>query len=765
MRNIRVFAASIHTGMKRIKPLSIFCLVLAVIAFAPGNISFGVPATSAPIELVLQTPPAGAVNSIAVSPDGTLVAAAANEGGIRIHDAKTGKLLRVIGGAGDRSIAFTPDGQRLAAGGFHMDKLIGLFDVHNGERLQTFAGHEEWEVDACTISPDGKMLASSGVDKQILVWDLATGMIRHRITGQPQRASALAFSPDSATLASGSNKTVKLWDMKSGELRRTLAGYSDWVCALRFSPDGKSIASGSCDWSFHRGHDWPYAEDRAPEVSEWRLWDSATGHLHRTVKETGRLLSLDFAPDGKSLACALGTEARVYDLSSDTDHRVVTRHHFGVTSVAFTPDGTAMISGSHDHSVKRTSLANSKEEWLAPGYLDQVNSIALSKDGSLLATGSGDSRFALGTQKAGAKGIGTGAVRLWDANTGRLLRRLGDPTEQVMAVAVAPDGQFVAAGGGSPDGKGVVRLWDAAKGVQVGAAEKHLREVLAVAFSPDGSLLASGSADGVIKLRDSKTGTLKHAMSGHGRGATSLVFSTDGAMLACGGGDGTTLLWEVRTGKRIGTYRPADSQAATIKGDRPITSIALSRDGETLVTCTAGVLQTFAEPVRLWDIRTGKLKRQFSEPAMSGRPMAVSPDGKVIATGGKSVRLWDAETGKPLRELFGHLKRTQSIAFTSDGRRLFSGGSYGTTNAWEVASGRHLATLFAFPKEQSSAAEDEWLAYHPDGYYDGSSGVDRFLAWRVGDDLLTPAALASQLRSPHRIESALGLQPADSGTP
>ena len=114
-------------------------------------------------------------------------------------------------------------------------------------------------------------------------------------------------------------------------------------------------------------------------------------------------------------------------------------------------------------------------------------------------------------------------------------------------------------------------------------------------------------------------------------------------------------------------------------------------------------------------------------------------------------------TGKLLRELSGHLKRTQAITFSADGRLLVSGGSYGTTNAWEVATGRHLVTLFAFPATQKGTALGDWLAYHPDGFYDGSPGVERYLAWRVGEDLRTPASVAVQLHRPDRLASALKL--------
>src|SRR5262245_30444007 len=77
-------------------------------------------------KLVLQTPPATAVDSVAVSPDGALVAAAAGEGGVRLHDAWTGRLIRAIGGAGDRSVIFSPDGKMITAAGFHMDKVVSL---------------------------------------------------------------------------------------------------------------------------------------------------------------------------------------------------------------------------------------------------------------------------------------------------------------------------------------------------------------------------------------------------------------------------------------------------------------------------------------------------------------------------------------------------------------------------------------------------------------------------------------------------------------
>jgi WD40 repeat protein len=279
--------------------------------------------------------------------------------------------------------------------------------------------------------------------------------------------------------------------------------------------------------------------------------------------------------------------------------------------------------------------------------------------------------------------------------------------------------------------------------------------------------VATGAADGLVKLRHPATGAVRQTLGGHAGGVTSLAFSADGALLACGEGHGGTRLWGARTGRLLRTCQAARSQAATAAGDpsrRFLTSIALTPDGRTLVTNAASAGSFFDEPVRFWDTRTGELKKEFADKGHGAQPVALSPDGSILAAGGKTVKLWDVRSGKLVRELFGHLKITQSITFSADGRLLVSGGSYGTTNAWGVASGRHLVTLFTFPEFREGKVVDDWLAYHPDGYYDGSPGVERYLAWRVGDDLQTPDSLDTPLHRPERIESALKLPAPEPGS-
>ena len=729
----------------------------------PGQTDGGPPLLaglpSDPPVLVLQSPPEASVTSVAVSPDGSLVASDSFDGRVRLYDARTGAMVRAIDTGGGRGVVFAPDGRRLACAGYHMDKLVGVYDVTTGKLLRKLAGHTELETYAIAFSPDGKLLASAGTDKQILVWELRTGALRHRLANQALPVTALAFSPDSATLASGGgDKAVRLWDMASGQMRRSLSGHGDWVTTVVFSADGRTIASGSCDWAFHRGRDTSRFQWPDPGcVSEIRLWDAVTGELKRTVNEPGRLLSLAIAPDGNSLACGIGKDVRIYDLRTEGPGRVVARHDFDVTSVAFADGGAAVVSGSHDQTVQYTSVVTGQAKWRAPGHFEQVNSLAISPDGSILVTGSSDQRFAVRVLKADDKSIGAGAVRVWDAQTGRLLRRLGDPSEQIMAVALSPDGRRIASGGASSDGKGVVRLWDTATGEAVWGQADHPAEVLAVAFSADGSSFATAGAEGVVRLRDPATGAVTRTLEGHDGGATALAFSADGSTLLCGEGrGGGTRVWDARTGRLLRTCRDSASQAGSVTTDRMITSVAFSPGGGTFLACAASVGNTYGESVRLWDAHSGELKREFKDPGIGGRPVVLSPDGTIVAAGGKGIQLSDARTGQPLRRLSGHLKKIQAIAFSSDGRLVFGGGSYGTTNVWEVATGRHLITLFAFSQIGSGKVSDECLAYHPDGHYDGSVGVEKYLAWRVGDDLYMPDSPGAPVRRADRLESAIG---------
>ncbi|KAF4415304.1 Vegetative incompatibility protein HET-E-1 [Colletotrichum fructicola] len=203
-------------------------------------------------------------------------------------------------------------------------------------------------------------------------------------------------------------------------------------------------------------------------------------------------------------------------------------HSGSVMSVAFSPDGRQLASGSHDSTVKLWDTATGQCQQTLEGHSDWVRSVAFSPDGRQLASGSDDS-----------------TVKLWDTATGQCQQTLEGHSSDVYSVAFSPDGRQLASGS---DDK-TVKLWDTATGQCQQTLEGHSSSVNSVAFSPDGRQLASGSFDKTVKLWDTATGQCQQTLEGHSSSVTSVAFSPDGRQLASGSDDKTVKLWDTATGQ------------------------------------------------------------------------------------------------------------------------------------------------------------------------------------------------------------------------
>jgi len=566
----------------------------------------------------LRHSPAGVGGStgLAISPDGKQIVSAGDIEGLRVLDAKTGRLLRRIGDQTPRAVAFSPDGMLLASGGF--DGFVRLWDSA-GKEVRQFKGHTG-EVSEVRFALGGKVLASLGHDKTVRLWDSASGRELHRLVVSRDPVYGLAVSPDGKTLATGGlDRTIRLWDVTTGKQTRAWEGSVVSVSSVAFSPDGRTLASGNLNGGL-------------------RLWDPATGKLVREVKglDTSNINStgqVRFFPDGKTLACVYDCVIRLFDTATLKERWPDIARQQGISSIAFSRDGKSIVTGHGDINYQSVpgvarlwETATSKEIREFSGPTGPVFGIALTPDGkTVIATG-----WEPGTW-------------LWDAASGKERRRLvNDKGLAWRKLALSPDGKRLVV----QNATGMADLWDLERGKLV--HQLLSSGVSAQSFSPDGRVLALGVGDNTIGLYDLATGKLQHQITGRpvrvgGFTLTPLpsvhivAFSPDGRTLASLGASNIVRLWDAKSRKELHWLMGHKDYAD---------SAAFSPDGKMLATGDSN------GTVRLWEVATGKERRRFVGHEDRVAALAFSPDGKVLASASldTTALLWDVTGGATQNE-------------------------------------------------------------------------------------------------------------------
>jgi WD40 repeat protein len=596
------------------------------------------------------------VNSVAYSPNGQTVASGSNDRTIKLWNVNTGKLLQTLKGHSYwvSSVAYSPDGQILASGSGDNDKTINLWNVKTGNLLQTLTGHSDW-VRSLAYSPDGQTLASASNDKTIKLWNVKTGNLLQTLEGHSDSVRSLAYSPDGQTLASGSkDKTIKLWNVNTGKLLQTLKGHSDWVNSVAYSPDGRTLASGSGDntiklWDVNTGNllqtftghfssvrSVAYSPDGQTVASgssdkTIKIWQIPASISKAPIQQPQSQVSqpvVSTPPSQYVILMAIlfsiitpglvilpqiyynlypPSPTSIANLPSDISlEKTLEGHSDFVNSVAYSPNGQTLASGSDDKTIKLWNVKTGNLLQTLEGHSDLVRSVAYSPNGQTLASGSRDS-----------------TIKLWNVNTGNLLQTLEGHSDWVRSLAYSPDGQTLASG--SYDN--TIKLWNVNTGNLLQTFTGHSDLVRSVAYSPDGQTLASGSLDKTIKLWDIKTGNLLQTLEGHSDSVVSVAYSPDGQTLASGSWDKTIKLWNVKTGKLLQTLKSHSDL---------VTSVAYSPDGQTLASGSRD------STIKLWNVNTGNLLQTFTAHSSSVSSVAYSPDGQILASGSRdsTIKIW-----------------------------------------------------------------------------------------------------------------------------
>ncbi|MCY4553570.1 MAG: trypsin-like peptidase domain-containing protein [Candidatus Poribacteria bacterium] len=605
----------------------------------------------------------GIIGQIRYSPDGTQLAVGSSIG-IWIYNAHTGKELNLLTGhtKGAGCIAYSPDDHILASGGTVDTGTVCLWDPNTGEHKLILGEHEEF-VTCIEFSPDGSVLASGSVDETIQLWDVVTGKCKATLVGHTGAHELMVFSPDGHTLASATNvlwankdkddRTIRLWDTETGQQKVILKDHESCIInAIAFSPDGCTLASA-------------HGDNKAVQ-----LWDAVSGKNKATF----------------------------------------TDHSDSVFTVAYSPNGTSLVSGSKDGTILLWDAVTGERKATLTG---NPKAIAFSPDGSTLAIAGRDKK-----------------IKIWDAVSGEHQLTLTEHTDEVYSLVFNPDGRTFAGIGGDS----TIRLWDAVTGEHLQTITGHTRSVSSISFSPDGSKFAIAgngapngtSGDKVIRLWNVRSGALQSTLKvpvgrwiNHDRTFIDAVsYSPDGKMLASASEDGTIRLWDVESEKPRSTTFEGFRGVQTSEPLQEYSSdgfvLAYSPDGKTLATSSR---HNWAEDttIQLWDAATCKHKTTLTAPwkAKTLYSIAFSPDSRTVAGGGGdgTVYLWDATNGElktALTGTHGELKttftgeqiwigrRVKSVAFSSDGRTLASGASSwgdGEVCLWDVVSGECKASL------------------------------------------------------------------------
>jgi WD40 repeat protein len=569
--------------------------------------------------------------------------------------------------------------------------------LRNREKLDLL-GHTG-AVSSVAFSPDGKRVVTGSFDHTARVWDLSGATPTAKLLeGDGGRVWSVAFGPDGKRVVTGSDDGMaRVWDLSGPTSAATLLkGHGGIVNSVAFSPDGKWVAIGSGD----------------PTALVWDLSLSPPAALSLSppaaIEPAGRnrgVWSVAFSPDGKRVVTgsADGT-ARVWELSGATFAAVAVLEgdKLAIRSVAFSPDGRRVVTGSYDNTARLWDWSGpTPATTLLQGHRGPVASAAFSPDGKRVVTGSADH-----------------TARVWD---------LSGPTPTatvleghrgwVTSVAFSPDAKRVVTG--SSDS--TARLWDLSGPIPAATVlEGAVDEFASVAFSPDGNRVETGSDDGTARVWDLSRPipAATVPLEGHGGGIWKVAFSLDGKRVVTGSDDGKAQLWDLSGATRAPT--------PLVGHHGSVWSVAFSRDGKRVVTGSSdGMARVWDLPqptpaatlfavypgginsvafspdgkrVAIGSAATTALVWHWSEPTRAADPLkghdagvwsvAFSPDGKRVVTGSSdhTARVWDLSGPTPVSTpLEGHLDEIRSVAFSPDGKRVVTGSEDGTARVWDLS--------------------------------------------------------------------------------
>ncbi len=497
--------------------------------------------------------------------------------------------------AGLKAVAVSPEGKPILGG--CQDGQLVLYIPSTRKAVHVLA--HKGEVNAVAAAPNGKLFATGGGDRAIVLWKLkpdnSGGVDKLTALTTGGMVNSLIFTPDSKFLVSaGDDRVIRLWNVAEGKLAaHTFEGHKDSVVALALSDDGKTLAATSYDGT----------------LSLWNL--DKREKLRSIPIRFGDADALALSADGKIVAVGGGNNViRLFDVDTGKERQISPGSQSPLAKLALSPSLGKLTSLTstgdlHQWDAKTAGLAKSWSAKTTPLVQQDLFLIA-APDESVLITGSSMQPSLDLWEPATSKHLGlfplpagevltaaafssngktlalafrSGLVNLvdWPSRTVRAkLKAAG----QVQCVAFCPNAPVVATASG-----GKVQLWDVPTGqilrqfiCKEETPDNQQPAVADLAFSPDGKTLAVSGYDAVIRLMDWTNGKNLLSCEGHTAAATSLAFAPDGRTFASGSFDKTVRLWETFTGKQVEVFKDHDG---------PVTGVVFAPNGRTVYSAGA----------------------------------------------------------------------------------------------------------------------------------------------------------------------------------
>ncbi|HUE69438.1 MAG TPA: hypothetical protein VMP01_01005 [Pirellulaceae bacterium] len=618
----------------------------------------------------------GAVTCLSYSADGSGLFSGGSDMTVRQWNSADGAAVRTVLTAADAitGLALAEDGSRLIAAS--ADKTIRVFNAADGAAVATL--NAPMPIRAFAGASGGALLAVSGDDGQIHLWDAKTGVIRESISGlsipaaslaissdgkqviaaagnepiyiwplactlqiaaDPVKVYELAATPDGQLVTTGDDKTVKLWDA-AGNLVRLCGGSPFATRSVAVRPDGAQIIAGG---------------DPTQAQPILLAWNAADGQAQFQVTLPSPIIRVVYL-DAKRIAVAcVDQKVRILNAADGKP----------LEEIAVPAAMTAMAAGDEGQFLVATAanpiypLAPALVQMLPP-HEGGASAVAWSPSGSGL--------FSAGADKL---------IRQWDASTGKLLRTLAGSPAPVTSLAIAPDGQHLLA----VCGEAQLRTWQwdgsaAADGSPLQPQEAQTPANLrSVALTGDGQRIVTGSDDGQVRLSDRASGKEIERFAGHTGPVTSVAISADGKAILSGGAD--------RTVRRFGL-----TLTHVAAGLERTTAVAIGPDGAGVITGgSAGEVTSWS----LADLSRGPDYQGATGPI---RAVAVTKSGDLLAAGGDDSHLWiwRAADGALLADVMTHTPIT-TIRFAQDGRRAIVAGADGILRHYDLSQANEKLTV------------------------------------------------------------------------